>query len=156
MKNYLFLFIGLIALMVACDPRSMDFNKKEIIARPVMVRLMADVQITETALREKQSTLKGDTLKIISERAYDSLYLFYKTTPQAFQNSLKYYQQDLNDYLEMTEEMITILTQKQDSIKLEGDSTLKTKSEDSIKPVIKEKENNTSGNKPEIKEVKRK
>lgn len=99
---------------------------------------MADMQITETALRQKQSSLNRDTMKIISEKAFDSLYLYYKTTPAAFQNSLKYYQQDLEKYLKMNEEMITFLTQKEDSIKLENDSLVNdTVKGDTTKIILK-------------------
>jgi hypothetical protein len=120
MRVTFFLSVISLCLSIACSQSGIDYDN--IIDQETMVRIMADIQVTETALRQKQSSLKRDTLNIISERAYDSLYAFYKTTPQAFHNSLKYYQQDLENYLQMNEELLTLLTQKADSIKHEGDT----------------------------------
>ncbi|GEM_PF-575720 len=122
MKLQSFLLLIIILLTSSCNQQGNGIDKKDLIERDRMVRLMADMQITEVALRQKQSTLNHDTMKIISNKAYDSLYLFYKTSPESFKSSLKYYQQDLEDYLKMNEEVITLLTQKEDSIKQEKEA----------------------------------
>lgn len=138
MRFFFILILSLGCLTFSCNPRGKSIDKDNIIDRETMVKLMADMQITETALRQKQSSLNRDTMKIISEKAFDSLYLYYKTTPAAFQNSLKYYQQDLEKYLKMNEEMITFLTQKEDSIKLENDSLVNdTVKGDTTKIILK-------------------
>lgn len=123
MRSKNLLLVSLLLILLSCNPKGKGIDKKDVIERDRMIKLMADMQITEVALRQKQSLLNHDTMKIISNKAYDSLYLFYKTTPKSFQASLKYYQNDLEDYLKMNEEVINLLTQKEDSIKQVKDST---------------------------------
>lgn len=51
--------------------------------------------------------------------AFDSLYLYYRTTPELFKENLKYYQYDMQDFQKMLEEKINLITRKNDSITLE-------------------------------------
>ncbi len=83
-----------------------------------MIMLMADLDITEAALRVKQTYIPRDSLSKLTKIAYDSLYIYYNTTPAIFVENLKFYQEDMEDYLEMVNEKIELLIRKKDSVAL--------------------------------------
>lgn len=93
-------------------------SKDQIIDREVMIRLMADMEITEAGLKAKQASMPYDSVKMIADSVYDSLCLYYKTTPELFKENLRYYQQDMEEYLKMIDDKITLLTMKKDSLNL--------------------------------------
>jgi len=122
--------------------------ESEVIPREQMIRLMADMEITEAALKMKQVRNSRDSIKKIATISYDSLYISYRITPEQFKENLKLYQQDLEDYEAMVDEVIILLTQRKDSIaNLPKDAppdTLQPKKEPVVKanqpkPVIKKK-----------------
>lgn len=122
MKSRFWCFLILLSLLVSIQCKRDEFqklSKEQIIDRETMIHLMADLEITEAALKLKQTKIKYDSLKKLSNMAFDSLYLYYKTTPEAFRLNLKNYQHDMEDYQEMLEEKINLLTRKNDSITLE-------------------------------------
>ena len=89
--------------------------KSELIPREQMIRMMADMEITEAALKIKQVRSSRDSIKKIAAISYDSLYIYYRVTPEQFKDNLKLYQQDLEDYEAMVDEVIVLLTQRKDS-----------------------------------------
>ncbi|MFA6949661.1 MAG: DUF4296 domain-containing protein, partial [Lentimicrobiaceae bacterium] len=93
-------------------------SKDQIIDREVMIRLMADMEITEAGLKAKQASMPYDSVKMIADSVYDSLCLYYKTTPELFKENLRYYQQDMEEYQKMLDDKITLLTMKKDSLNL--------------------------------------
>lgn len=113
------LIVGLLFMQLMINCTRIDqvkIAKDEIIDKKTMVHLMADMDLTEAALKIRQDRISRDSLKLLSARAYDSLYLFYKTTPRLFKVNLRYYQEDIELYKQMTDEKVTILSQKRDSI----------------------------------------
>jgi hypothetical protein len=98
---------------------STNLDDDQIIERSAMVQLLADIEITETALKAKQLKLKRDSFNLIKKMSLDSLYIYYNTTPQLFKENLKYYQRDMEDYQKMIDEKIELLSRKKDSISLQ-------------------------------------
>lgn len=84
---------------------------------------MADIEITETALRAKQANYSRDSLLILSRNSFDSIYRYYGTTPQLFRENMLAYQSNLDDYQKMLEEKLQILIKIKDSISMMSDST---------------------------------
>ncbi|MGE5382153.1 MAG: DUF4296 domain-containing protein [Omnitrophica WOR_2 bacterium] len=128
------LILGLLFMQLMINCTRIDqvkIAKDEIIDKETMVHLMADMDLTEAALKIRQDRISRDSLKLLSARAYDSLYLFYKTTPRLFKENLRYYQEDIELYKQMTDEKVTILSQKRDSIALKPEvlDTTKIKAE---------------------------
>ncbi len=122
MKPALFCLLSLCAILTFTQCKqdeSKKLSKEQIIDRETMIHLMADMEITEAALKFKQTKLKYDSVRILSNRAFDSLYLYYNTTPELFKENLKHYQYDMEDFQEMLEEKINLISRKNDSITLE-------------------------------------
>lgn len=104
-------------VLPGCKPGTMEIQGgQKKIPREQMVRLMADMELTESALKFKQMKLSGDSIKKVADQSYDSLYSFYGVTPEQFKENLKYYQQDLEDFQTMTDEVIVALTKHKDSV----------------------------------------
>lgn len=123
-----FLFLLLLGALSGCKQTdSSELSKVETIERQKMIQLMADMEITESALRMKQSKISRDSLDKLSNKAYDSLYLYYRVTPEIFSKNLKYYQLNMEEYEAMMEEKITLLSKKKDSISLEKNRADTTK-----------------------------
>ena len=95
------------------NPRPKD---DRFIVEEKMVRILADLEITEAALKMHQTKISNDSMTILAKRAYDSLFYYYDITPDQFKENLFYYQQDLENYQKMMDEKINILTRKRDSI----------------------------------------
>ncbi len=71
---YCLLSIAVLFLFTQCEQdNSWKLSKDKIIDRETMIHLMADMEITEAALKIKQTKLKYDSLRILSNRAFDSL-----------------------------------------------------------------------------------
>ncbi len=116
-------------------------GQKEIVAgfdkmpREKLIRLMADVELTEAALKLKQVKVSRDSIKLIAEKCYDSLYHFYGVTPEQFRENLKYYQLDMEEFQAITDSVIINLTRRKDSVSnlSKTPDTLKTKTPDTVK-----------------------
>lgn len=112
-------YIFFVLVVLSCNQSDRNNGTPEqIIDRETMIRLMADMDITDAALKTKQMSLKHDSIRRLSNRAYDSLYLYYKTTPENFRLNVGYYQRDLEDYQKMMDEKIILLSKKKDSINM--------------------------------------
>ncbi len=139
----------LISLLLAVNLTGCRNGQKEIAAgfdkipREQMIRLMADVELTEAALKIKQVKISRDSVKLFAAKCYDSLYQSYGVTPEQFNENLKYYQLDMEDFQAITDSVIINLTRrkdsisnlskKQDSIKSKTPDTSKAKSPDTLK-----------------------
>lgn len=140
----LFYLLGagiIFGILSGCDRNeSTDIKDDQVIERSSMVQLLADIEITEAALKAKQLKLKRDSFKVITKMAIDSLYIYYNTTPHLFKENLKYYQRDMEDYQKMMDEKIVLLSRKKDSISIEPslldttkiDSTVNVKLADTL------------------------
>jgi len=115
-------YISVVLLLLIVSLNSCNSDKKEFasgqqqIPREQMIRLMADMELTEAALKTKQVKLSRDSIKKIAAQSYDSLYSFYGVTPEQFKENLKYYQFDLEDFQAMSDSVIITLTRHKDSV----------------------------------------
>lgn len=120
--RYIFSFLAQAVFLLVFLSCNRSDNKsqtpEQIIDRETMIRLMADMDITDAALKTKQMSLKHDSIRQLSNRAYDSLYLYYKTTPDNFKLNVSYYQRNLEEYQKMMDEKIILLSRKKDSINM--------------------------------------
>lgn len=87
-----------------------------LIPRGKMIDIMADVEVVEAQLRFQQTRITNDSLQKVKIQSYDSLYMFYKVTPDQFSQSLKYYQEDLVNFEGMIDEVILSITKDRDSV----------------------------------------
>lgn len=109
----------LLVSVCACrQDNSQSLSNDQIIDREVMIHMMADMEITEAGLKTMQASMPYDSVKMIADSVYDSLCLYYKTTPELFKENLRYYQQDMEEYQKMLDDKITLLTMKKDSLNL--------------------------------------
>ncbi|NTW23886.1 MAG: DUF4296 domain-containing protein [Lentimicrobium sp.] len=139
-KGYIsILLVSLIIGLTGCinDQKEFASGQKQI-PREQMIRLMADMELTEAALKAKQVKLSRDSIKKIAAQSYDSLYSFYGVTPEQFKENLRYYQIDLEDFQAMSDSVIITLTRHKDSVsnlkKTPADTTIiKSKSKIKIK-----------------------
>lgn len=112
-----------IFIMVLLVPLSGCHNRQkgiaadqELIPREQMIKLLADVELTEAALKKQQVKLSHDSTKIIAQQSYDSLYAWYGVSHEQFQENLRYYQQDMEDFQVMMDSVIITLSRHKDSI----------------------------------------
>lgn len=85
------------------------------IPREQMIRLLADLQLTESALKIKQVKMSRDSVKQFANFCYDSLYAFYRVTPEQFRDNLRYYQGDMEDFQAMMDSVVVTLSRQRDS-----------------------------------------
>lgn len=112
-------FLLSMLFVTACNEHSQDqIDPAEdvILQREVMIKLMAEMEITEAALRMKQVRLQRDSIKVLVAEAMDSIFIHYQTTPEGFKTNLKYYQSDLENYQKMLDEVIEMLSKMKDSV----------------------------------------
>lgn len=95
--------------------RTLPSGQKQI-PRDQMIRLMADLELTESALKIKQVKMSRDSVKQIATYCYDSLYAFYGVTPELFRENLRYYQGDMDDFQSMMDSVIVTITRHRDSV----------------------------------------
>lgn len=116
----LILVILILFGLFSCDDNGKREIKPEtVIDRETMIMLLADMDVTDAALKTRQIGLSHDSIRKISAMAYDSLYLYYKITPRIFRENMRYYQRDMEDYQNMLDEKITLLTRRKDSLTIE-------------------------------------
>ncbi len=109
-------FLGLI-LLLSCSSRNLQPEAGlEVIPREQMVRLMAEMELTEALLKNHQVKMSRDSVNLLTKKYYDSLYNKYGVTQAQFDNNLKYYQSDIEEFLAMTDSVIIYLTRRKDSV----------------------------------------
>lgn len=150
-KN-IFLLISLLLVLTLPGCRN---GQKEIAAgldmipREQMIRMMADIELTEAALKIKQVKLSRDSVKLFAAKCYDSLYQYYGVTPEQFTENLKYYQLDMEDFQAMTDSVIINLTRRKDSLSnlSKTADTAKVKAPESLKVVLPDSTKNVAPDK---------
>jgi len=102
--------------------------------REQLIHLMADIELTEAALKLKQVKMSRDSVKLFAEKCYDSLYQAYGVTPEQFRENLRYYQLDMEEFQAITDSVIISLTRRKDSVSnlSKTPDTLKTKTTDTV------------------------
>jgi hypothetical protein len=110
MKYFLRFFI--ILALFACKnhkPSSTtDLQKPDsIISRRMMVQILTDVHLTESALAYIKN--KGEAQKSLSNDYYNAVFSKYKISRKKFESNFDYYKRDQEDLIRMYEEVITNL-----------------------------------------------
>lgn len=109
--------IFVLFLLVSCSNRNkLPDADVEVIPREQMVRLMAEMELTEALLKNHQVKMSRDSVNLLSRKYYDSLYNKYGVTQAQFDGNLKYYQADIEEFLAMTDSVIIYLTRRKDSV----------------------------------------
>lgn len=144
--SLILLFILLITVALpGCRSKQKEFTTREIeMSREKLIHLMADIELTEAALKLKQVKMPRDSVKMFAEKCYDSLYQAYGVTPEQFRENLRYYQLDMEDFQAITDSVIINLTRRKDSVsnlpkpmdtvKAKTPDTVKTKIPEAVKP----------------------
>ena len=99
-----------------CQREATTASGEKVIPREQMISLMTDMELTEATLKMRQSSLSTDSIKSLTVKSFDTLYAWHTTTPAQFKLSLAYYQEDLEDFEKMIDEVILNLTRERDSI----------------------------------------
>lgn len=116
MRSWPFLLTIMLLSFWGCKPSDGKPRPEKLIPREIMVKLMADVEVVEARLRFQQTRITADSLNKEKTKSYDSLYMFYKVTPDQFNKNLSYYQGDLEDFERMIDEVILSITRARDSV----------------------------------------
>lgn len=120
MSRILLLSVIVIWTLSGCRPQSSSKEPTGLIPRDSIISLMATMELNEAALKIQLKNNNRDSINKLALRSYDSLYSFYHYTPEQFKNSLDYYQDNLDDFQKMLDEVILILTKERDSIQNQG------------------------------------
>jgi hypothetical protein len=110
---------GLIILLttgIGCKRSAQHAEGTEVIPRNLMVKIMVDIEITEASLRFLQSKVNKDSLDKIADQAFDSLYTYHNITPTQFNTNLDIYQENLEDFEKMMDEVMLAITKAKDSL----------------------------------------
>ncbi len=82
-----------------------------------MVVILADVEVTESALRQKQNM--GHEITDLEEQYYQSVFRKHQVTRGQFDSSLAYYKQDMAVMNKIYEDVITRLSLMESKIQAE-------------------------------------
>lgn len=127
MSKWPLLLIFMLISLLGCKSDGI-VGSDNLIPRSKMIEIMADAEVVEAQLRFQQTRITNDSLQKVKIQSYDSLYMFYKLTPDQFNQSLKYYQEDLVNFEGMIDEVILLITKDRDSVlnikEVGADSTL--------------------------------
>ena len=116
MRKWPMLLIFVLLSLLGCKPSDRTPEPDKLIPRDKMVDIMTDVEVVEAQLRFQQTRINNDSLQKEKTKSYDSLYMYYKVTPEQFSQSLKYYQGDLENFEHMIDEVILSITRARDSV----------------------------------------
>lgn len=116
MRHILLAGIVFIGMLYGCRSQADTKAPAGIIPRDSMISLMAAIELNEAALKIQQTNINRDSLNKLSVRSYDSVYSYYRSSPQRFKISLDYYQNNLDDFQKMIDEVILRLIQQRDSL----------------------------------------
>lgn len=118
-RNILYLFAAIL-LLTSCysAPEQETAPPPEnLIDRDELVLILADVEIAESALRQKQNV--GHEIKNIKETYYHSIFSKYNVSREQFDSSMIYYKQDPEVMDKIYEDVITKLSVMESEIQLE-------------------------------------
>lgn len=82
-----------------------------------MVLILADVEVLESALRQKQNT--GHEIADLKEQYYRSVFLSHEVTREQFDSSMAYYRQDMDLMNQIYEKVITRLSLMESELQME-------------------------------------
>lgn len=120
-KKLLYLITGII-IMSSCYSVHDDIKNtkpENLIAREKMILILADVEIVESALRQKQNT--GQEINSTREVYYHTIFNNHQVSKEQFDSSLLYYKQDAETMNEIYEDVITRLSLMESEAQMESD-----------------------------------
>jgi hypothetical protein len=104
----------LLLLLVSCSPGKEPTENTvpaEIIQPDSMVNILTEIHIAEAILREVKADSKHKEKK--AEVYFAEIFEKHKVTRDQYEKSIEFYQQRLDIYKDIYEEVITLLSQKQ-------------------------------------------
>lgn len=111
MRIYKVYFI-LLLFLLSCNTAKKDVPN--VLTREQMVDILTDIQIIEAKLTyEKKSAIKFEQL---SKKYYKSVFSKYEITREEFEESLFYYEQDIEELDNIYSDVITNLNKLQSEI----------------------------------------
>lgn len=119
MKKTLLLCLALFSL-VSCYPTHTEEwadAPEDLIQRDTMVAILVDVELAESALRQKQNF--GHELSDAKEAYFVAIFKKHEVTKEQFDQSLGFYKQDLESINSIYEDVITELSKLESEIQLE-------------------------------------
>lgn len=112
MKKY-FLIISAI-LFLSCIHQKEKNTNLNIIQKQEMIQILVDVELAESVITIEQ--IRNQNIDIYSSYYYNTVFKKYKITRKQFEESLKYYAKNGDDFNEMFTQVINILSRKQSEI----------------------------------------
>lgn len=101
-------------IFVSCTPgekKDAVTSSSEIIAADSIVNIITEIHLAEAMLREMKTDLK--IKEKTAEILYSEIFTKHGITREQYQQSIEYYQQHLDEYQDIYERVITLLSQKQ-------------------------------------------
>lgn len=121
-KKLIYLIAGII-IMSSCYSTHDDIKKpkpENLIVREKMILILADVEIVESTLRQKQNT--GQEIGSLREVYYHTVFKNHEVSKELFDSSLLYYKQDAVTMDEIYEDVITRLSLMESEAQMESKS----------------------------------
>ena len=119
MKNFLFI-LSAILLLSACYTTHEDKISdppEDLIGIEQIVMILADMEITEAALRQKQNY--GHEIDKVKEEYYYTIFTKYEVSREQFDQSLAWYKEDLKTIDKIYEDVITRLSVIESEVQLQ-------------------------------------
>ena len=120
-KKFLYLVAG-ITMMSSCYNIKEDIKKPEadnLIPREKIILILADVEIAESALRQKQNV--GSEIGSLQEVYYYTIFKNHEVRKEQFDSSMLYYRQDAETMDKIYEDVITRLSLVESETQMESD-----------------------------------
>ncbi|MBI9033638.1 MAG: DUF4296 domain-containing protein [Bacteroidales bacterium] len=123
MKYCIHIIIGM--LLVSSFLSSCDSNEKKempeyVIPRESLIDLLVEMHMAEAVLDKKQGH-KADVTDY-SHPYYKAIFDSFHTSPSLFDTNVAYYQQDMDDFLEIYNQVMIKLTKRNDEVPVEEKS----------------------------------
>src|SRR5210317_883676 len=119
MKNFMFI-ISAVILLSACYATHEDKRgdpPDDLIETDKLVLILADIEITESSLRQKQNY--GHEISTLKEEYYHAIFNKYEVSREQFDRSLAWYKKDLKTIDKIYEDVITRLSVIESEVQLE-------------------------------------
>jgi NRPS condensation-like uncharacterized protein len=107
----LLILIPMLILLGGCYPKHEEKDSEppdDLIEVEKMANIIAEVEIAESALRQKQNY--GHEIRSVKEEYYTAIFKKYEVTKDQFDRSLAYYKKDLETIDAIYEQVITRLS----------------------------------------------
>lgn len=113
--NSIFFILALAAtFLVSCtfdEQKDVVAGSAKVIAPDSIVNIITEIHLAEAMLREMKTDLKQK--EKTAEGLYAEIFKKHAITREQYEKSIEYYQQHLDEYQDIYERVITLLSQKQ-------------------------------------------